>query len=52
MDTFGEQLVKKTTTGADWAKRIGIAVLGLVLSCLLYTSSELWMKSDVGLPGR
>ena len=32
LDTFGEQLVKKATTGADWAKRIGIAVLLMWLS--------------------
>ena len=43
MDTFGEQLVKKATTGADWAKRIGIAVLGLVLATVL-----MWLSFFTG----
>jgi len=43
LDTFGEQLVKKTTTGADWAKRIGIAVLGLVLATVL-----MWLSFFTG----
>ena len=43
MDTFGEQLVKKATTGADWAKRIGIAVLGLALATVL-----MWLSFFTG----
>ncbi len=43
MDTFGEQLVKKATTGADWAKRIGLTVLGLVVATVL-----MWLSFFTG----
>ena len=32
MDIFGEQLVRREVTGVDWAKRIGLALGGLILS--------------------
>ena len=43
LDTFGEQLVKKKTTGSDWAKRIGLSVLGLVVATLL-----MWLSLFTG----
>ena len=43
MDTFGEQLVKKATTGADWAKRIGLTALGLVVAIVL-----MWLSFFAG----
>ena len=43
MDTFGEQLVKKATTGADWAKRIGLTVLGLIVATAL-----MWLSFFTG----
>ena len=32
MDIFGEQLIRRETSGADWAKRIAITFVGLALS--------------------
>lgn len=43
LDTFGEQLVKKATTGADWAKRIGLTVLGLIVATAL-----MWLSFFTG----
>ncbi len=43
LDTFGEQLVKKATTGSDWAKRIGLTVLGLVIATVL-----MWLSFFTG----
>ena len=43
MDTFGEQLVKKETTSADWIKRIAIALGGLALATVL-----MWLSFFTG----
>lgn len=32
MDIFGEQLIRREVSGADWAKKIGLALGGLILS--------------------
>lgn len=43
LDTFGEQLVKKMNTGADWAKKIGLAILGLLVATVL-----MWLSFFTG----
>lgn len=35
MDIFGEQLIKRETSGADWAKKIALTLGGLTLSSVL-----------------
>ena len=43
LDTCGEQLVKKMNTGADWAKKIGLAILGLLVATVL-----MWLSFFTG----